>query len=92
MNQFKQYERQLKKCSRVWEVANDFDYILNNIWCTYSFEKGRDRWKEIRSNIPDPYKFRIDIEIDHVWLGHGISQARLAVKHRMEEYLIYLLK
>jgi enoyl-[acyl-carrier-protein] reductase (NADH) len=90
MNQFGNYEPQLKKCSEAWKIANDFDYILNNIWCTYSFEKGKTRWKEIKSQIPESYRFRIDIEIDHVWLGHGIDQARMTVKDEMEKYLDYL--
>lgn len=91
MNQFNKYASQLKGISEAWSIANDFDYILNNIWCTYTFEKGKKRWREIQSQIPEPYRFRIDIEMDHVWLEHGIDQARLAVKSEMEKYLDYLM-
>lgn len=91
MNQFNSYEEQLKKCSEAYRIANDFDYILNNIWCTYSYEKGKQRWREIKSQIPEPFKFKIDIEMNHVWLGHGIEQARKAVKSEMNNYIDYLL-
>jgi hypothetical protein len=41
MNQFKQYEKELKQYSKAWNIANDFDYILNNIWCTRNFYKAK---------------------------------------------------
>ncbi len=91
MNQFDKYKEQLKNTSEVWKLANDFDYILNNIWCTYSFEKGNKRWKEISLQIPETYRFKINVEMNHVWLGHGVNQARLAVKDEMEKYLDYLI-
>ena len=84
MNQFKEYEEKLK-------IANDFDYILNNIWCTYSFHKGKKRWREVARYIPESFRCKISIEMGHVWLGHGIDQARLAVKNEMKKYLDYLL-
>ena len=92
MNQFNDYEEQLKKCSKAWSIANDFDYILNNIWCTYSFEKGRKRWRQIKTQIPEPFRLSIDIEMGHVWCGHGIEQARQAVKSEMEKYIEHLLE
>lgn len=91
MNQFNNYKEQLKKYSEAWLIANDFDHILNNIWCTYSFEKGKKRWREIKSKIPEPFRFKIDIEIEHVGLGHGIEQSRQAVKDEMNKYINYLL-
>ena len=91
MNQFNNYKEQLKKCSETWSIANDFDYILNNIWCTYSFEKGEKKWREIKSKIPEQFRLNIDIEMGHVMLGHGIHQARQAVKSEMEKYIDYLL-
>jgi hypothetical protein len=87
MNQFSKYKNQLNNISETWTIANDFDYILNNIWCTYSFEKGYSRWRKIGSQIPEPYRSKIGIEINHVRLGHGIDQARLAVKNEMEKYI-----
>ena len=41
--------------------------------------------------IPEPYRFKINIEISHVELRHGIDQARLAVKSEMEKYIEYLI-
>ena len=73
-------------------LANDFDYILNNIWCTRSFNKGYKRWNEISKNIPSPYSFRINVEISHVDLGHGIQQARMAVKSEMEDFLKFTIE
>jgi len=87
MNQFGYYNKQLKKCSHAWKIANDFDYILNNIWCTYSFAKGKIRWREISPTIPDEFNKKIFTELCHVELGHGIEQARMAVKSEMEKYL-----
>lgn len=91
LSQFAEYKKQLKKCSLTWEMANDFDYILNNAWCTYSFSKARKKFNEIRKDIPEPYHFKISIEMDHVELGHRINQARLALKDEMSKYIDYLL-
>lgn len=92
LNQFNNYSEQLKKCSEVYSTAVIFDEILNNIWCTYSFHKGKKQWREFASNVPEPFRFKIDIEICHVELGHGIKQARLAVKDEMEKYIDFLNK
>lgn len=91
MSQFGNYEEQFKNCSAAYKTANDFDYILNNAWCTYSFSKARTRWNEIGSSVPEPFQFKIGIEMSHVELGHGINQARLALKDEMEKYIDYLL-
>ena len=91
MNQFKEYEEKLKKCSKAMKIADDFDYILNNIWCTYSFHKGKKKWREIARDIPESFRCKISIEMGHVWLGHGIDQARLEAKSAMKKYLDYLL-
>lgn len=87
--QFKDYI--FSKHSLAFKIANDFDYILNNIWCIYSFDKGKKKWREIASEIPEPYRQNIFIEICHVELGHGIDQARMAVKSEMEKCLDYLI-
>ena len=92
LNQFSNYKSQLKSISNVYSIAQDFDYILNNIFCTYSFPKGKTKWREISSTIPNPFRQNIYIEIYHVELGHGIDQARLAVKSEMEKYIEYLIK
>jgi len=49
LNQFSNYKSQLKSISNVYSIAQDFDYILNNIFCTYSFSKGKTKWKSILS-------------------------------------------
>ncbi|HBY20962.1 MAG TPA: hypothetical protein DEG71_08130 [Clostridiales bacterium] len=88
LNQFKNYKSQLKSISNLHKIANDFDYILNNIFCTYSFNKGKTKWREISSTIPKPFRQNnISLEIYHVESGHGIDQARLAVKSEMEKYI-----
>lgn len=91
MNQFYNYKDRLSRNNTAYSIANDFDYILNNIWCKISFEKGKKKWREISYKIPEPYRFKIDIEIDHIWLEHGIDAARLAVKHEMENCIDFLL-
>jgi len=91
MNQFSNYNEQLKKCSRAWQIANEFDFILNNIWCTYSFEKGNKKWREIGKDIPSPFYEKICIEMGHVELGHGREQALMAVKSEMSKYIDFLL-
>ena len=92
LNQFSNYKSQLKSISNVYKIANDFDYILNNIFCTYSFPKGKTKWREICSTIPNPFRQNISIEIYHVESSHGIDQARLAVKSEMEKYIEYLIR
>jgi len=92
MNQFDNYKEQLKKCSMAYSMANEFDNILNSIWCTYSFTEGKKKWREIWMSIPDPYRRNIDTEICHVELGHGIMQSRMAVKDEMEKYIDHLIE
>lgn len=91
MNHFKKYSDQCRKNATIKELIHDFDYILDNIWCTYSFKKGRRRWNKIVLNIHNEYAKRIIIEMQHVLIGHGVEQAKLAVKDEMEKYIEYLL-
>jgi len=91
LNQFSNYKSQLKSISNVYSTALSFNYILNNIFCTYSFPKGKSKWREISSTIPEPFRRKIYTEISHVELGHGIDQARLAVKSEMEKYVEYMI-
>lgn len=91
MNHFIMYRTQTKD-KNILKIIKELDNILDDIWCTYSFEKGRKRWREIAKNIPSPFISKIDTEIGHVYCGHGIIQARLAVKSEMSAYIEYLLK
>jgi len=91
LNQFSNYKSQLKSISNLFSIAQDFDYILNNIFCTHSFHKGKTKWREISSTIPESFRRKIYTEISHIELGHGIDQVRLAVKSEMEKYIEYLI-
>ena len=91
LNQFSNYKSQLKTTSNVYSIAQSFNFILNNIFCTYSFNKGKTKYKQISSTIPNPFRQNISLEIYHVESGHGIDQARLAVKSEMEKYIEYLI-
>jgi len=91
LNQFQNYKSQLSSISNLYTTALSFNQILNNIFCTYSFPKGKTKWKEISSTIPEPFRKKISTEIYHVESGHGIDQARLAVKSEMEKYIEYLI-
>lgn len=90
MNQFKAID--FKNNKNALSIAKDFDYILNNLWSTYSEQKGLKSWREIRGEIPNEYQRKIAIEIGHVEIGHGREQALMATKSEMEEYLKHLLK
>jgi len=93
LNQFSNYKSQLKSISNisnVYSIAQDLSQILNNIFCTYSFPKGKTKWREISSTIPNPFRQNISIEIYHVESGHGIDQARSSAKSEMEKYIEYL--
>ena len=89
MNQFNNIN--FKNNKQVLAIAKDFDYILNNLWSTYSEEKGIRRWREISNIIPKEFQRSISIEIGHVQIGHGRNQALLAVKDEMISYLLYLI-
>ena len=91
LNQFQNYKSQLSSISNLYTTALSFNQILNNIFCTYSFPKGKTKWKEISSTIPEPFRRKISTEISHVESGHGIDQARLAVKSEMEKYIEYMI-
>jgi len=93
LNQFQNYKSQLSsipKSSNIYKTIYSLNQILNNIFCTYSFTKGKTKWREVSSQIPNPFRQNISTEIYHVESGHGISQARLAVKSEMEKYIEYL--
>jgi len=93
LNQFINYKSQLSsipKSSNLYKTAINFNYILNNIFCTYSFPKGKTKWKEIQLQIPESFRRKISTEIYHVESGHGIDQARLAVKSEIGKvYWVY---
>ena len=94
LNQFSNYKSQLStisKSSNLYTTALSFNQIINNIFCTYSFPKGKTKWREISSTIPEPFRRKISTEISHVESGHGIDQARLAVKSEMEKYIEYMI-
>jgi hypothetical protein len=75
---------------KIERTKKDLSSILNNIWCTYSFEKGYKQWKEIGHSIPEPFRSAIRIELGHVAMGHGIIQARLSVRDEMQKYIDFL--
>ena len=91
LNQFSNYKSQLKSISNLYSTALSFNYIINNIFCTYSFHKGKTKYKQISSTIPNQFRQNISLEIYHVESVHGIDQARLAVKSEMEKYIEYLI-
>jgi len=79
------------KDKNILKTIKELDNILDDIWCTYSFEKGTKKWREFAKNIPSEFENRISTEIGHVYCGHGIIQARLAVKSEMSAYIEYLI-
>ena len=91
MNQFNDINIKIKPKKSAYSIAKEFDYILNNIWCTYSFKKGFSKWREIRNGIPNPFYEKINTEIYHVESGYGKEQALMAVKSEMKNYIRYLL-
>ena len=91
MNQFKKYNSKLKKISKAYTMAQKFDRILNDAWCRHSIEKAIKSFGEISSEIENPYCSRIHTELQHVYLGHGIHQSRLALKCEVEKYIEYLI-
>jgi len=91
LNQFSNYKSQLKSIPNIYPIVQSLNQILNNIFCTYSFPKGKTKWREISSTIPNTFRQNISLEIYHVESGHGIDQVRLAVKSEMEKYIEYLI-
>ena len=84
------YKEQIKHNRRIADIVNDFDYILNNMWCSYSFGKGYKRWKEISNKIDIYYRNKISTEIGHVDIGHGKQQALIALREEMINYIDHL--
>lgn len=89
MNQFNFID--FKGNKQALKVAQDFDYILNNLWSTYSNSKGIRRWREIQTNIQSDFYRKVHTEIGHVECGHGREQALMAVKTEMVKYLEFLI-
>jgi hypothetical protein len=92
VNQFKKYEEQLKKDKDIYAVVEQFDEMLNSMWCIYSFESGYTIWRELSRFIDEPFRGSISTEVHHVKSGHGIKQARLALKSEVEKYVIHLIE
>lgn len=90
MNQFNSID--FKGNKKAVSAAEDFDYILNNLWSTRSEEKGISHWRKICSGIPSPFHGQIHTEIGHVRSGHGREQALMATKSEMVKYLEHLIK
>lgn len=91
MNQFQKYEEQLKKDKDIYSIALELDNMLNQMWCKYSFESGYKLWRDISKWVEDPYRSNIRTEIGHITLGHGLKQARLALKSEIEKYIVFLI-
>jgi hypothetical protein len=85
------YQEHIKKNDELKKIVNDFDYILNNMWCTHSFEKGMSRWKIVGKKINNPYYQKIQIEVGHVELSHGREQSLMALKAEITNYIESLL-
>jgi hypothetical protein len=66
------------------KLLNQF---LNKAWCTYSEQSARKLWKEIAPHIPYQYAIHIQTEWEHVKLGHGIDQARMALKTEINKFI-----
>ena len=83
-------KQEIKTSKDLAKLEGAFKHILNDIWCTYSFERGRRAFNNLIWAVEDPYRSNIYTEIGHIDLGHGINQARAAVKWEMNKYLDYL--
>lgn len=89
MNQFNNID--FKGNKEALSIAEEFDFILNNIWTKFTYQKGLYRWIRVAERVEKPFRKRINTEIGHVDLGYGINDARLAVKDEMVKYLEYLI-
>ena len=87
-NKYKEYT---KKDTEIKSIVSDFDYILNNMWCTYSFAKGKSRWLVVGKKVAYPYNMKISTEIGHVENGHGKEQALMALRTEMTKYIDSLI-
>lgn len=65
----------------------EFNDILQDIWCIYSFHNGVKKLREIGHKIKQPYMGQIWTEISHIGTGHGSLAARLQIKDIMQKYL-----
>jgi hypothetical protein len=61
--------------------------FLNKAWCTYSEQSARKLLKQVAPHIPSEYLRRIETEWQHVTLGHGIDQARMALKTEVNKFI-----
>ncbi len=66
------------------ELIKKLDMFLNKAWCIHSLQSARALYREIIPFIPEPYNRSISTEWGHVQMGHGIEQARLALKDEIE--------
>jgi len=63
LNQFSNYKLQFKSMPNVYSIAQILNQILNNIFCIYSINKGKTKWREISSQIPKPFRQNISCRI-----------------------------
>lgn len=61
-------------------------------FCSYTHGRADSLWKEIRSEIPEPYRVAISIEWSHIQIGHGYKQACAALDEEIKKYISYMLR
>ena len=71
-------------------ILFQFENAINNIWCIHSEEKGFSKIRQLQKNIcnvPEKSWQKINIEIGHVKLRHGIEQARQQLKYEISDFI-----
>lgn len=92
LNHFKKYEETVKKDKDIYTIVTEFNDILNDMWCKYSYDSGCKKWRNIARFLDEPFRSNIATEMGHTQIGYGVKQARLALKDEIEKYIVFLIE
>lgn len=69
------------------ELIEMLNRFINKAWCTYSEQTAREILRDVSPYIPKEYLIPIQAEWGHVQMGHGIEQARRALKDEVNNFI-----
>lgn len=79
------------KDKNIKNILFQFEEIINNIWCVHSENKGFSKMKLLQNDIKEiPVNSwqKINIEMEHVKLRHGLNQAR----QQFKDEIVFFIK
>lgn len=72
------------------ELINKLKLFRDKAFCHHSHYEAGQIYREIQNSIPEPYDFHINVEWNHIQLGHGFKQACNALDFHIKACIKHL--